>query len=142
PVRAGPRRKRPGEPPRYQMVTVRVSLTAPPDASYDILIGRGLLGDLPALLSRACPAARYAVIADSHVAELYGERLVGTLHDGTLHADLFTFPAGEWNKSRDAWAGRTDRLIAAGGGRDAAVVARGGGGSGGHAGRLGGASQR
>src|SRR5437762_3185134 len=96
------------------MVTVRVSLTAPPDASYDILIGRGILGDLPARLGRACPAARYAVIADSHVAELYGERLVGTLHDGTSHADLFTFPAGEWNKSRDAWAGLTDRRIAAG----------------------------
>ena len=109
------------------MVTVRVSLTAPPDASYDILIGRGLLGDLPALLSRACPAARYAVIADSHVAELYGERLVGTLHDGTLHADLFTFPAGEWNKSRDSWAVLTDRLMAAGLGRDAAIVALGGG---------------
>ena len=118
------------------MVTVRVSLTAPPDASYDILIGRGLLGDLPALLSRACPAARYAVIADSHVAELYGERLVGTLHDGTLHADLFTFPAGEWNKSRDAWAGLTDRLIAAGVGRDAAIVALGGGVTGDLAGFL------
>jgi len=118
------------------MVTVRVSLTAPPDASYDILIGRGLLGDLPALLSRACPAARYAVIADSHVAELYGERLVGTLHDGTLRADLFTFPAGEWNKSRDAWAGLTDRLIAAGVGRDAAIVALGGGVTGDLAGFL------
>ena len=118
------------------MVTVRVSLTAPPDASYDILIGRGLLGDLPALLSRACPAARYAVIADSHVAELYGERLVGTLHDGTSHADLFTFPAGEWNKSRDAWAGLTDRLIAAGVGRDAAIVALGGGVTGDLAGFL------
>src|SRR6266516_4352256 len=118
------------------MVTVRVSLTAPPDASYDILIGRGLLGDLPALLSRACPAARYAVIADSHVAELYGERLVGTLHDGTLHADLLSFPAGEWNKSRDAWAGLTDRLIAAGVGRDAAIVALGGGVTGDLAGFL------
>jgi len=118
------------------MVTVRVSLTAPPDASYDILIGRGILGDLPARLGRACPAARYAVIADSHVAELYGERLVGTLHDGTLHADLFTFPAGEWNKSRDAWAGLTDRLIAAGVGRDAAIVALGGGVTGDLAGFL------
>jgi len=109
------------------MVTVRVSLTAPPDASYDILIGRGLLGDLPAVLSRSCPAARYAVIADSHVAELYGKKLVGTLHDGTLPADLFPFPAGEWNKSRDTWAGLTDRLLATGVGRDAAIVALGGG---------------
>jgi len=109
------------------VVTVRVSLAPPPNASYDILIGRGLLGELPALLSRACPAARYAVIADSHVAELYGEKTVARLQDGKLHADLFTFPAGEWNKSRDTWTALTDRLLAAGVGRDAAIIALGGG---------------
>ena len=101
------------------MVTVRLS--------YDILIGRGLLGDLPALLSKACPAARYAVVADSHVAELYGKKTLDTLHDGKLPADLFTFPAGEWNKTRETWAGLTDRLLAAHVGRDGAIVALGGG---------------
>ena len=96
------------------MVTVRLS--------YDILIGRGLLGELPTLLHKACPAARYAVIADSHVADLYGKKIAAA-----LQADLFTFPAGEWNKTRETWAGLTDRLLAAHVGRDAAIVALGGG---------------
>jgi len=101
------------------VVTVRLS--------YDILIGRGLLGELPTLLSRACPAPRYAVIADSHVADLYGKMVVAMLQDAKVQADLFAFPAGEWNKSRDTWAGLTDRLLAAHVGRDAAIIALGGG---------------
>jgi 3-dehydroquinate synthase len=109
------------------VVTVRLSLTAQRDDSYDILIGRGLLSDLAALVARACPAARYAVIADSHVGDLYGKKMVATLNDATLHADLFTFPAGEWNKTRETWATLTDALLAAHVGRDAAVIALGGG---------------
>jgi 3-dehydroquinate synthase len=38
-----------------------------------------------------------------------------------------TFPAGEWNKTRETWSALTDQLLAAGIGRDGAVVAVGGG---------------
>jgi len=108
-------------------VTVRVLLQEQRDASYDIAIGRGLLAELPALLARHCPAARYAVITDSHVAPLYGEKLVARLHEAKLAASAFTFPAGEWNKTRETWAGVSDRMLAAQLGRDGAVVALGGG---------------
>jgi 3-dehydroquinate synthase len=109
------------------VVTVRVSLREQRDASYDIVIGRGLLAELPALLARHCPAARYAVITDSHVAPLYAEALVGQLHDAKLPASLFAFPAGERNKTRDTWAAVSDRMLGAQLGRDGAVVALGGG---------------
>lgn len=109
------------------MVTVRVPLQEQRDASYDIVIGRGLLAELPALLARHCPAARYAVITDSHVAPLYGEKLVARLHEARLAASAFTFPAGEWNKTRETWAAVSDRMLAAQLGRDGAVVALGGG---------------
>jgi 3-dehydroquinate synthase len=109
------------------MVTVRVAITEQRDASYDIVVGRGLLGDLPALLKTACPAGRYAVITDSHVAPLYGETLVARCHQATLHVELFEFPAGEWNKTRETWATLCDRMLGARFGRDAAVVALGGG---------------
>ncbi|HEY6853208.1 MAG TPA: iron-containing alcohol dehydrogenase, partial [Gemmatimonadales bacterium] len=108
-------------------MTVRVLLQEQRDASYDIAIGRGLLAELPALLARHCPAARYAVITDSHVAPLYGEKLVARLHEAKLAASAFTFPAGEWNKTRETWAGVSDRMLAAQLGRDGAVVALGGG---------------
>jgi len=109
------------------VVTVRVPLQAQGDASYDIVIGSRVIADLPALLRQRCPAAAYAVISDSHVAKMYGEKIVATLHDGPLPVQLFTFPAGEWNKTRETWASLSDRMLAAHLGRDCAVIALGGG---------------
>jgi 3-dehydroquinate synthase len=109
------------------VVTIRVPLVEHRDASYDILIGTGLVRELGEILPRYCPAAAYALISDSHVGKLYGEQLVATLHEGTLHTELFTFPAGEWNKNRETWASLSDRMLAAHFGRDCAVIALGGG---------------
>ena len=102
---------------------MRVPLAASP---YDVVLGPGLLSELPALLPRYCPASRYAIIADSHVAETYGAKVrdaVATIAPATL----LTFTAGEWNKTRENWVALTDRMIAAGLGRDGAVLALGGG---------------
>ena len=108
-------------------MTIRVAIAEPRNTSYDILIGRGLLADLPALVNAPCPAARYAVITDSHVATLYGKKLVARCHDATLHAELFEFPAGEANKTRETWASLSDRLLQRQFGRDCGVIALGGG---------------
>jgi 3-dehydroquinate synthase len=91
-----------------------------------VLVGAGLLSELPALLPRHCPAARYAIIADSHVAEQYGTAVrdaIARLSPATLH----TFAAGESNKTRETWHMLTDQVLAAGTGRDGAVIALGGG---------------
>jgi 3-dehydroquinate synthase len=109
------------------MVTIRVPIREQRDASYDIVVGRGLLDGIAAPLRAACPAARYAVISDSHVAALYGRRVLDALRAGGLVAELFEFPAGEWNKTRDTWARLCDRMLEAELGRDAAVLALGGG---------------
>lgn len=108
-------------------MTVRVSIREDRDASYDIVIGRGLLADLPRHLAERCRAAAYAVLSDSHVGKLYGHAVVAALRDAGMHAELLTFPAGEWNKTRDTWGGLCDRMLAHHFGRDAAVVALGGG---------------
>jgi 3-dehydroquinate synthase len=109
------------------VVTVRVSLVEHRDASYDILIGRGELARLPPLLAERCPAAAYAVVSDSHVAPLHGERVARALSDAGRRSELLTFPAGESNKTRETWADLCDRLLARHFGRDTAVVAVGGG---------------
>lgn len=106
---------------------IRVAIAEPLDRSYDILIDRGLLATLPRLLAAGCPATRYALITDSHVAELYGRALLTRLHDAALTAEQFAFPAGEWNKTRETWGALSDRLLACDFGRDAAVIALGGG---------------
>ncbi len=108
-------------------MTVRVALAQPRDASYDILIGRGLLADLPALVKAACPPGRYAVITDSHVAELYAEKLVARCRGAGLQVELLEFPAGERSKTRETWESLSDRMLAAQLGRDSAVIALGGG---------------
>lgn len=91
------------------------------------MVGRGLLAGLPRILGERCPAHAYAVIADSRVAELYGVRVLASLREAGLHATLFTFPAGEWNKTRQTWTELSDAMLAARLGRDGAVVALGGG---------------
>jgi len=67
------------------------------------------------------------VISDSRVAELYGDWILSILRDGGLEAELFAFPSGEWNKTRETWAELSDDLLASGFGRDSAVIAFGGG---------------
>ena len=95
--------------------------------SYPIHIEPGLLGEAASVCREYAPAHRYAVIADSQVARLYGAGVVSRLQDAGLAADLFPFPAGEWNKSREQWAALSDRMLHARCGRDSAVVALGGG---------------
>lgn len=109
------------------MVSIRVPLREERDRSYDILIDRALLARAPALVAQRCPAARYALISDSHVAKPYGEPLAAALRNAGMPAELFTFPAGEWNKTRETWTALCDRLLSAQVGRDGAVVAVGGG---------------
>ncbi len=91
-----------------------------------MFIGPGLLEEIPGLLTRYVPASKYAVISDSIVGPLYGTSLVTALQR-QIPAVLITFPAGEWNKTRETWANLTDRLLENGLGRDGAVVALGGG---------------
>ena len=108
------------------MTVIRVVVPAESVRGYEIRVEAGgldRLGDTCA----ATPAHRYAVIADSHVAGLYGRRAVKALETADLDAELFSFPAGEWNKSAEQWAGLCAVLMREGFGRDTAVVALGGG---------------
>jgi len=109
------------------VVTIRVPLLEQRDASYDILIGAGLIRQLDKILPEYCPAAAYAVISDSHVGTLYGASVAEQVSGAGCQVELFTFPAGEWNKTRDTWASLSDRMLAAHFGRDCAVIAVGGG---------------
>src|SRR5438105_1854395 len=109
------------------MTRIHVAIREARDASYDVVVGQGVVDQLPALLAASCPAERYAVIADHKVAELHGPRLLASLAAAGIDSRLFVFPSGEWNKTREHWAELTDQLLAARFGRDAALIAFGGG---------------
>jgi len=101
---------------------VRISAGA-----YEVLVGRGALALLSEVLRDTCAAHEYAVIADQHVTDLCGKAVLASLAQAGLSAKLFTFPPGEWNKTREQWMTLTDQLLAARIGRDGAIVALGGG---------------
>lgn len=107
--------------------SLRIGVPGREPTAYEVRVQRGGFDDLATLCLRDAPAQRYAVIADSRVAAVYGERALAAFErEGSL-AQLFAFPAGERNKRREEWARLSDEMLAAGFGRDAAVVALGGG---------------
>jgi len=85
-----------------------------------------LLTDVVAQLERCGPVSRFAVITDSHVEPLYGEGVHAAIA-ARSDAELFSFPAGEWNKSRESWTTVTDQLLRHQLDRDTLLVAVGGG---------------
>lgn len=85
---------------------------------YPVLVGPGLLEDLPALAARYLPGRRLAVITDRNVARAL---------DSPLPVPSLVVAAGERSKSRRRWADLSDRLLDLGFGRDTALVALGGG---------------
>ena len=99
-----------------------------PGREYGIHIERGALDAAGALLRAALPrAGKVAVVTDSTVGPLYGERVLASLRTAGLEAELITVPAGESSKSvsmleylydgfTDLGLTRTDAVAALGGG--------------------------
>ena len=106
---------------------IAVNLPERPARGYEILVGSGLFTSIATLLSRFCPAHRYAVVTDDRVAELYAVKLSRMLHSAGYRADVFAFQNGEARKTRETWGLVSDAMLEAGIGRDAAVIAFGGG---------------
>jgi 3-dehydroquinate synthase len=106
---------------------IAVALPPQPGHGYEVLVGSGLFSSIASVLSRYCPAPRYAVVTDDRIAELYAIRLSRMLHASGSRADVFAFAAGEGRKTRETWSLICDAMLESGIGRDAAVVAFGGG---------------
>jgi len=106
---------------------IAVNLPGKQSRGYEILVGSGLFGSIANILSKFCPAHRYAVVTDDHVAELYAIKLSRMLHGAGSRADVFAFQHGEARKTRDTWGLITDAMLEAGIGRDSALIAFGGG---------------
>lgn len=103
------------------------TITVGTNKEYPVYIGSGLLAQLPDFLDRHCKSRHVALICDSNVWPLYGEKAVQVLSTGNYLADTFVFPAGEASKNGATYlelleflAGkqftRSDCLLALGGG--------------------------
>lgn len=69
------------------------------DRSYPIVIGDGLLGELPVLMRSRGLDGRLMVVTNRVVAGLYGQRLSETLRAAGLEPELIVIPDGEGYKS-------------------------------------------
>lgn len=107
----------------------RVELKKIVDDSYDIEIGFGLEQTFIKDIQNGLVGTlhKFAVITDSIVKDLYGDRIYQLLHNAGYQADLFVFPAGETSKTRKTKEDIEDAMLAKGYRRDCCIIAVGGG---------------
>ena len=99
-----------------------------PDFSYEIVIGRNLIPQVADYLKFAKLASRCAIVTDTNVSRhLHPARLYSALEQKNLDSRVFTFEAGEQNKTVATWDKISNDIAAAGYGRDSAILAIGGG---------------
>ena len=98
------------------------------EKSYWIKIAAGLLAAAGDEIRRVLPQTeKIAVITDSNVAPLYGERLRKSLEMAGFSVTVWEFPAGEESKNLAVLGRLYEGLAAAGLTRSDAIVALGGG---------------
>ncbi|MEM1507885.1 MAG: 3-dehydroquinate synthase [Candidatus Bathyarchaeia archaeon] len=78
---------------------LRLNLSRVVDESYDILVGFGLFDNIPADLKANPIGNKYAIITDSALKDVYGERLLEKFSEENIDACLIDFPAGEESKN-------------------------------------------
>jgi 3-dehydroquinate synthase len=110
---------RPGEP-----ITVPVALGA---RAYDIVIGRGLLGQLGERIKGLRPGARTAIVTDETMARHYLAAAEAALRSAGIDAAHIVVPEGEGAKSYVTFESVCESIIAARIERNDLVVALGGG---------------
>ena len=96
------------------------------DRAYDILVGRGLLGEAGRRIA-ALGARTAAIVTDEHVGPLYAETLAGSLQQNGLRTSTITLPPGEATKSYAFLERVCDSVLEARIERGDLVVALGGG---------------
>jgi 3-dehydroquinate synthase len=107
-----------------EAITVKVALG---ERSYDIAIGRGLLGSLGVRMAGLRPGARVAIVSDQNVAKLHLQGAVEALAGAGFQVSSIVVAPGESSKSFSVLADVCEQLIAARVERGDLVVALGGG---------------
>lgn len=97
------------------------------DRSYPIIIEDGLITRIGRDLAERKVGTKYGVIADDHVASLYGSTLMKSFDEAGITAKLFTFPQGEESKNLEIFGNLHRELAQAGFDRSDALVGLGGG---------------
>ncbi|NOX63634.1 MAG: 3-dehydroquinate synthase [Chloroflexi bacterium] len=106
---------------------LKLPVSTPGGGGYDILVGRSLLRETPALLAERGLAGMVAVVSDENVTAHWADPLLEALAQGGYHTHLITLPAGEQYKNLASIGRIYDELVAAGMDRQGVIAALGGG---------------
>ena len=94
---------------------------------YEVLIGEGLLEELPERLQRVCLSDRVCIITDDLVENLFLTSLERNLKDAGFEVSSYTFPHGEQSKNLQTLSDILEFLAARHFRRNDTVIALGGG---------------
>jgi 3-dehydroquinate synthase len=95
--------------------------------SHPALVGSGLLEQLGKYVRKHLPAKTCAIISDSNVAPLFGDRIQRSLESANFQPTLITIPAGEKSKTLEQAGAICDQMIGAKLDGQSFVVGLGGG---------------
>ncbi len=111
------------------MSIFNVELKKVVDDSYDIEVGFDLMSNLVEDIKQGLVGniKKFALVTDSNVVDLYGEKIYNLLLDAGYQVDLFVFPAGEKSKTRRVKEQIEDAMLEKGYRRDCCIIAVGGG---------------
>ena len=94
---------------------------------YHVLIESGLLASVGDIVKKRLGGLHCAIISDSNVAPLFGERVKQSLTAAGLEPTLITIAAGEESKTLEQAGAICDQMIVAGWERQSFVIGLGGG---------------
>jgi 3-dehydroquinate synthase len=97
------------------------------EQTYEVMVGRGLLGEIGKIILPKFKGGTCAVISDENVRRLFCDRIVDNLAEAGFRPELITIPAGEQSKTMRRAEEICSRMIAAGLDRSSFLVATGGG---------------
>ena len=111
------------------MSEFRVELKKIVDDSYNIEIGYDLIDKMLSDIGNGLVGKihRFAVITDSIVKNLYGDRIIDIMKNKGYDCDLFVFEEGEKSKTRKTKEEIEDAMLEKGYRRDCCIIAVGGG---------------
>lgn len=111
------------------MSAFEVNLKKVVDNSYQIEIGFGLVDKMLFDIQSGLVGniSRFAIVTDSNVSELYGEKINHMLNANGYESHMIVFEAGEKSKNRNTKEKIEDEMIALGYRRDCCIIAVGGG---------------
>ena len=109
------------------MMTNSKTIKVNASASYDVIIGKGLLDNAGAFISKVVKPCKIALITDDTVDKLYAERVQNSIKASGFEVVKYVFLHGEESKNLTTYGQilnflaeneltRTDALVALGGG--------------------------